>query len=540
MRNLVVNRVVLAIILAFVVCVTLTITAPEIGLTWDEPAYIAASESYMGWFSQLFTHPSQAITPYSISQAWQINHEHPPLDKIWSGIVWVITRPVLDDLTAHRLGNIILVSILVALLFLFVADTYGLVAGFASVTALMTMPRFFFHAHLAALDMPAAVSIFAVTCLFWWTVDRKEWWWGILWGLAWGLALATKINAIFLPVTLGLWVLIFRRRWNVVLRMALMGIIAIPVFIASWPWLYHQTWERLWEYIGFVTTKHWQIGQWYLGSFYLPPPWHFPFVMLFAVVPLTITVLCIIGIFRAGTGKQDKGLVWLLILSALTPLLALSIGQSVVYDNERLFMPAFPFLAALTGIAFGWIIQEVLRYSSRWKQVIVRPILVTTLIAIVFVPQVITMVGLYPHLLSYYSESIGGVPGAARLGLETTYWCESYNQVLDAINGNASPGDVIWADPWSHDVLMYYQLHGRLRNDVRVWTVMETGSILGPDSSSFVTSPDKSANWFIFQYRQTMYGEGGEEKSILPWLKTLKLVERYAYQGIPIVDLYKR
>jgi len=53
----------------------------------------------------------------------------------------------------------------------------------------------------------------------------------------WGLALATKINAIFIPMTLGVWWLIFRREKRLLNRLIIMGFTAIPVFMAVWPWL---------------------------------------------------------------------------------------------------------------------------------------------------------------------------------------------------------------------------------------------------------------------------------------------------------------
>lgn len=69
------------------------------------------------------------------------------------------------------------------------------------------------------------------------------------------------------------------------MRFVVMGAIAIPV-LSLLARLYFQTIERLTEYIGFVTTEHWQIGQYYLGEFFMPPPWHFGFVMVWAVLPL--------------------------------------------------------------------------------------------------------------------------------------------------------------------------------------------------------------------------------------------------------------
>src|SRR5262249_44026784 len=61
-------------------------------------------------------------------------------------------------------------------------------------------PRPFFHAHLAAFDMPVASMWLLVVYLFWRAEEDVRF---APWtGLAFGLALATKHNAFFLPLVL--------------------------------------------------------------------------------------------------------------------------------------------------------------------------------------------------------------------------------------------------------------------------------------------------------------------------------------------------
>ena len=163
-----------AVVLALLTVVMLVLTAPQIGLTWDEPVYIESSESYVAWFAELVANPTTALSAAGIQAYWALNHEHPPIDKLWSGLVWAGARYALDDLTAHRLGNMLLVGLLVALLYRLVAFEYGAASGLAASGALLTMPRFFFHAHLSALDVPAAATIFMVCYVFWRTRDQRD------------------------------------------------------------------------------------------------------------------------------------------------------------------------------------------------------------------------------------------------------------------------------------------------------------------------------------------------------------------------------
>jgi 4-amino-4-deoxy-L-arabinose transferase-like glycosyltransferase len=310
-----------------------------------------------------------------------------------------------------------------------VAKEIGPTAGLAAVSALATMPRFFFHAHLAALDVPAATGVFITVFLFWYTKKTLSPKADILLGITWGLALSTKINAVLVMPILLLWILFFCRRTYLLRRIGGMVIVGVIVFLAVWPWLYHESLPRLIEYILFVTVDHWKIGQFYLGQLYMPPPWHFPFVITLAVVPLSVTLLYILGFWRTRVQKHLKSFGGLLALCSLLPLTALSTGKSMVYDNERLFMPIFPYLAALAGIGFDWVLTGVLQLLSRSDKSIQR-LATSAVAALIFLPHVVLAADLYPHLLSYYSEAIGGLSGAVRLGLETTYWCETYGKAL--------------------------------------------------------------------------------------------------------------
>ena len=278
------QHVAIAALLAVLTVTLLVTTDPAIGLTWDEPAYMAAAESYVSWFRLLFSRPGSALRPESIEQYWQINHEHPPLGKVWSGLIWLVARSWLGDLTAHRLGNMILAGGLVATLYLLVARETGPGAGLAAAGALLTMPRFFFHAHLSALDVPGAAGGLAALAVFWWVRDRADLRADLWVGLAWGLAMGLKIHAVAAPIILLLWTLLTCRRPYLFRRLAVMGAIGMLIFLASWPWLYDQFLPRLVEYVRFVTIDHWPIGQYYLGRFTMPPPWHFGSVIVWAVI----------------------------------------------------------------------------------------------------------------------------------------------------------------------------------------------------------------------------------------------------------------
>jgi hypothetical protein len=220
--------------------------------------------------------------------------------------------------------------------------------------------------------------------------------------------------------------------------------------------------------------------------------------------------------------------------------LAIAIGKSMVYDNERLIMVTFPFLAGLAGCGFAWLASGWQKLVARWNKRLVTWAGVAALILLAFLPQIITMQRLYPHYLSYYGEGVGGLPGATRLGLETTYWCETYRLALPILNEQAAPKARIWVDPWSHDVLIYYQIQGLLRQDLVILGPMDVPSIFGPDAPGPRALPLELADWYIFQHRQTALGYELQNNPILGILRNKQVVYKYSFDGVPVFTLYKR
>jgi 4-amino-4-deoxy-L-arabinose transferase-like glycosyltransferase len=528
-----------AVLVGVLTALLLLLTSGNIGITWDEPTYIAASESYNAWIGRLLLGPHGVLNKQVIDSAWSINIEHPPFDKELSGVVWGLARNIFDDALAHRLANILLVSLAIALLYHMVSDELGGAAALASAAALLAMPRFFFHAHLAALDVPAAAMIIIVTYVFWRTKESARLRYTVGLGLVWGLAVATRINTLLVMPTLFLWVLLFRRKGYLILRLILSSLIGLPVFFLLWPWLYYDTVARVKDFLKVVVS--WPIPEYYLGHNYLHLPWHFAFVMAAVVIPLGILVLCLLGILRTILRRRDRAFGSLLILSALVPLLAVATGLTKVYDNDRLLMPAFPFLAILAGAGFGWIVKIADALVQRYRLPRPATAAVGLLVAgLIWIPPALSLKTYAPYWLSYYSEAAGGLSGANRIGMETTYWCESYLDAVQYINQNAKAGDSVWVNPSSVDVLIYYQMHGILRADVTFASTGPIESIFGPAAVFTQSQEDYTqADFVILQYRQSfLFTADNQPEAILDWIATRTPAYRVERDGTPILDVF--
>ncbi len=82
------------------------------------------------------------------------------------------------------------------------------------------------------------------------------------------------------------------------------------------------------------------------------------------------------------------------------------------HDGVRLFLPAFGMLAPLGGLGA----RKLLEWSSRWGKVGIGAALFEGAVSVAV---------MMPMPLSYFSPIVGGLPGAAKLGMEPTYYWDA-------------------------------------------------------------------------------------------------------------------
>ncbi len=319
-----------------------------------------------------------------------------------------------------------------------------------------------------------------------------------------------------------------------------MGFVGLITWIAIWPWMYFDTFTRLRGFIGFMTENHHQIGQWYLGKFYLPPPWHFPWVMLVAVTPAILMLFAGVGTYVTLEQKTFRSFGVFLLIPAIVPLLILSLGITTVYDNDRLFMPTFPFLMALSGIGItafiGWVLNK-----NKWSELgLLKQGILASFVFLVFSSPYLSYAGkMYPHLLSYYSASVGGLPGAKKMGLEATYWSDTYKEVVPFINQNAKSDDIVWVQEWSQQVMFTYQYTGALRPDIKLASAYEIPDFYRPWDHTTVIANYKDADFVVYQHRESYFGAEELSNPLNAWLKSQQPVMQIERDGIVLLSVYQ-
>jgi hypothetical protein len=452
------------------------------------------------------------------------NPDHPPLGRLWIGVTHDLVLAIAPP--AERAGPYSVVCARVApatafaltvfLVGFVAARWYGRTAGWVAAAALVLMPRAFGHAHLAALETFVGLT-FAATVLYvgsrWagsresrvqspepmarrlWTLD--SWLWtSLIAGVLFGLTLLTKIQAVLLPVPIGLWCL-WRWGWRGAAMMLVFGLTGLAVFFAAWPWLWLDPVGHFQQYLG-RTVERPTLYCYYLGERYADRdvPWHYVFVMFAVTAPIGLQCLgawSAVRLAAAGgnirgltsparllpspVGRVDERAALLLVCIGFV-LTFFAMPGITVYDGERLFLVVLPLWAVLIGCGGQMIVDRVCRETmaepnspggsagaspslggspslagakSRPESERLVSRSVTATLGLLIGTQVVGNVVLHPCQLSYYNLFVGGLAGANRLGFEATYWRDSFTRDLLREAAAAVPeGATLYVAPVLH------------------------------------------------------------------------------------------
>ena len=434
-------------------------TLPDIGLTDDDDFYVPAGKKYVAWLgdtlSGVVKGDFSGFKKQKAGATWNCRHgcnrEHPPFAKMVIGLSHAVFHKAFGEINGARIGIALLAAWLVYLVFSLTWRIFGLRAAAFAALALMFMPRFFIHGHVPTLDLPVAFTYFLTAYCFWRGLTSL--WWGFLTGVAFGLALLTKLNAPFAILPMGLfWLWHIKRGFRiqggnlrfgpVPINILAMMIIGPMMFFLLWPRMWHDTFNNLSDYVNFH-LRHYPIYFYYLDKIHVKPfaPWHAPFVMTAATVPLTILFFSICGMvagfwrfiapwfnFDTPTPPPEKsprrGFILFLLLNAFTCIGIVAFLGAPKYGGVKLFLPLFPFLAIFAGYGFDRSLALLLRRIGIEGRKAVALVMVT--LTLTLLPAMIQLIRIHPYHLSYYNELIGGLEGATETGMERQYYDVAY------------------------------------------------------------------------------------------------------------------
>ena len=420
---------------AAVAFVFLAATSPAIPIAWDEGEYLGRANSLVSWFHLLWNPRSaqgglQAFSAGAIHDYWHfftVDEGHPAFAVIPTAIAKGLLGGVFQELTAARVGTIAIFSVACGVVAFHIRTTFGTVGAVIAVTALLTFPRLFSEAHFATLDAQLTA------------------WWLMLWaadmlrqsdealvrvGILAGLTSAAKFTGWLAWPPLVVSRLITRDRRHVAGLLVILPV-GILTFLAVSPPLWHHPIRDVQEHFRLNLHRDLNVPIYFLGDHYDKDhtlPWYNTIVWLFIVTPLPILILGLIGV--GSCLKRRDGPSISLILHWATLMIVRALPGVPPHDGIRLFLPAFGFWCVLAGIGG----QQVWDFSStlagHTRTAMVRAAVVAALAA-----DVANLARYYPQTLSHYNILVGGVRGAAAMGMEPTYWWDSLDsEVLGWLN----------------------------------------------------------------------------------------------------------
>ncbi|MCG3172339.1 MAG: hypothetical protein GMKNLPBB_00489 [Myxococcota bacterium] len=570
------------LLLAAVFTAILLATHGEIGFVRDEGFYFPAAEFYQNWYDELWDNSAIGKPGYSFNRAaidkhWSYNNEHPALMKTLFAWSWKLFHQKLGWLSnsgAMRLPAMAMGGLLLAVTYWFGALVFSRFAGWMAALFLAVNPQIFHMAHLACFDIP--ITALWTACIFaWWrSLTNKRWAW--ITGLLWGLALATKLNAFFIPgVMLLHWLFLewrnFRPRWfngphveipalpRAWLWMAVLG---PAIFIGTWPWLYHQTGVRIANYLGFhLRHEHYAVSYFHEVLTKPPFPESYPWVMtlfsnpepVIAAAALAVAgriIWMIAGGLRRGDGpdairllaggsrvqeeslRRERGLWALLLLNALIPIWIISRPNTPIFGGVKHWFPALPFLYLIAASELDRVRRwfEISFHGFAMRRLAPAAICILALGA-----GAAGILNTWTHGIAYYNQFIGGVRGAAEHGMLRNFWGYSSRQALEYLNQNVEKNGRVFFQQTNYEAFLWYSYDGLLRPR-EDWDPAWRKERRPKTDMVYMGGPG-GTNWSLFHY----YAEWYENlNDIMEEYHTRQPVHGYYIDEVPMLFVFRR
>lgn len=450
------------------------LTLGDYGITWDEPENFLAGDLYWAFWR---TGDRAWLDFEGLKNAWALAEErpyfyvytvgrqerYPPFVNTVSAIgAWVLHDVLgwLDPIDAHHAVIPLFGALAVWVVFRFAWEgrrRLRLSAALIAALGLGTFPLFWAHAHNNIKDLPQA-ALFAATMWACWRafrdMDRVRPGWAIAAGALWGLTLATKANALTVPLILAAWLVWravrgregrrpMRRWWSLLIWLGAFVLIGGGVLVAVWPYLWADPVRRLYTVLRYFAGVGRGQPVFFAGRLYqagVDLPWYYAGANLVLTTPPVILALALLGLIRAlrETWKGENTAVSLWLIWFAGTLARVSLPGMVIYDGLRQIMEILPAWALLAGLGAEWCwdLTRAARYrlGRGWRGAFAGVVLVG-----IFLPQGIMLARLHPYEGIYHNFLAGGMAGAAqRYTLE--YWGQSYQDGAAWLNEHAGAG----------------------------------------------------------------------------------------------------
>ncbi len=372
------HRVALGI---FLFCLILSIIlAPMISVSWDEPDNIFAAGVYIKYFQQgmdpsILTSRDSSASYFQnkiFTQEPSLNR-YPPVPLYIGGVLVLMAEKIYGTLSATQIITIFHIasglfwSMLAVGVFYF-ADLFGFPLFIAFLSAfLVTFHPTIFGYGLSTIKDSAQVSLFVLSllCLVKFSHQGKKRYF-FFGTLVWGAAMATKINAIYVPIIWTGWCLLEQffqslrthtfpvGKFLKIIRNTILLVTGggVVMFIL-WPYLWAAPVQRFGEVLSYFTTvgtgyKVFWNGDIYMAGTGIPLPWY-PILHILLGTPIPLLLMICIGIITIVLSllmrlKKVVSTKWILLvfLWIAIPLIRTLSPHAAFYDGMRHFLEVIP------------------------------------------------------------------------------------------------------------------------------------------------------------------------------------------------------
>jgi hypothetical protein len=485
-------------VVSLVAALLLLATEPRMAIVWDEPYILGDAGRVRQWLRAMddpvlfaadwrppaaldelrLADPVPAPPREKLRSRWDLlfdrrvvgwfwpfareqPHGYPPFSALLA-LAGDVLAPSWQELPRARLGTMILFSLTAGAVFQFARPRWGNWAAAVAAGAWVLQPNLFGHGHYACFD-GALASLWVLSILAFVTANEARVaaqpgaigaCWTLIFGLTVGCAAATKLTGWFLPLPFLAWAALYRdRRALLTLGMGLV-IASFVIWVVTPPW-WSDPAGGVARFLQSNLTrgKTFPIYVQFLHRVYLTPreslPWYNTLVWTGMVTPVGFLVFSLVG-FASALRRWRIDTAGTLIVGHWAFLMVLrALPQAPGHDGVRQFLPAFGVLALLAGIGARNLLD---RWSS-WTKVAVGGALAE---------GVLSLAVMMPVPLSYYSPLVGGLPGAAALGMEPTYyWDALIPEARSWLFARTPPGRTI-AFAWYTHAWLYLRRIGEL------------------------------------------------------------------------------
>lgn len=354
--------------------------APGIGPAWDEPDNIFSGGQYLNFFAEGFnpkvfdpakysSYFSDVIYPEDTATA----HLPPFANYIGTAFTLIAEKSGAPHtgttaIIAYHLMTVLFFAVLVSATYAF-GILLGLPVWVSMVVALSTFlyPTLFGHGLSDSKDT-AQASLFILSLYFFVKGVKYQKTRSLITGaVVWGLALATKFNAVYVPIVWGIWVQcqMLNAKWPIkkylihgfrfiIYHLSLVIAIGVTTAFIVWPYLWYSPFARTAEVVTYFT----HVGRGYMfffkgvqyrsgvGVSY----WWYPWASLLLCTPLQLLLFMVYGVYvliRHLRKQPDRLLlgIWILI-----PMLRAILPTASLYDQLRHFVEIIPACMLLVGV----------------------------------------------------------------------------------------------------------------------------------------------------------------------------------------------